>query len=164
MNGVRIALVAAVGEDLCIGRRGGIPWNLPADLRRFRALTLGKAVLMGRATWESLPRRPLPGRLNLVLSRTYETLHGAVVVRSLEEAVAAAATWGEGDLAVVGGGTVYALALPFADRLELTRVRILTPDGDAFFPDFDPSGWRLDASVHGEGVPASVYETWNRVR
>ncbi|MBL8274748.1 MAG: dihydrofolate reductase [Xanthomonadales bacterium] len=136
---MRITLVAAMDRNRAIGVDGKLPWHLPDDLRRFKALTLGKPVLMGRKTAESL-RRALPGRLNLVLTRSGRVPHaGMQAVASLAEALARAAGV---ELMVIGGGEVYALALPLADRLELTEVDTRLPSADAWFPPWRTADWR----------------------
>lgn len=129
----RITLVAAVARDGAIGRDNALLWHLPEDLARFKALTLGKPVVMGRKTWESLPPRfrPLPGRRNLVVSRSTAELPGAEVFTSLDAALAACP---EPEVCVIGGGEIYALALPRADRLALTEVDATYPDADRHFP------------------------------
>ena len=128
-----ITLVAAVARDGAIGRDNQLLWHLPDDLARFKALTLGKPVVMGRKTWDSLPAkfRPLPGRRNLVISRTATVLTGAEVFASLDAALAACT---EAELCVIGGAQVYALALPRAHRLALTEVDAAFPDADCHFP------------------------------
>ena len=123
-----------------IGRAGRLPWHLPADMRRFRELTTGHAVVMGRKTFESLPDRfrPLPNRRNLVLtSRGDYDVSGIETFQSLQAALAAAG----GDCFVIGGEQVFREALPVADRLYLTRVRAEV-EGDAFFPALDKEAWR----------------------
>lgn len=136
---IRITLVAAMDRNRAIGVDGKLPWHLPDDLRRFKALTLGKPVLMGRKTAESL-RRALPGRLNLVLTRSGRVPHaGMQAVASLAEALARAAG---AELMVIGGGEVYALALPLADLLELTEVDTRLPSADAWFPPWRTADWR----------------------
>ncbi|HJU38454.1 MAG TPA: dihydrofolate reductase [Tahibacter sp.] len=137
-----IGLVAAVDRQLAIGRRGDMPWHLPDDLRRFKRLTLDKPVLMGRKTALSIGRA-LPGRRNLVLSRAgHAPYDGQTTVRNLEQAVALA---GIEELMVIGGGEIYALALPLASRLYLTHVDCAADDADTFFPAFDRSQWRVVA-------------------
>jgi dihydrofolate reductase len=160
-RGVAIVLVAAVADDGCIGRAGSLPWRLPSDLRRFRSLTLGGTVLMGRTTWDGLPRRPLDGRRNLVLSRRARPLDGATAVESLDVAAQAAADAGEGKLFVIGGAQLYALAMPHADRIELTRVHTAVPDGDAFFPDMG-GGWTAAFERREDGDPPVTYATLAR--
>lgn len=139
---MRVTLVAAVAENGVIGRDGTLPWRLSADLRRFRELTTGHHVVMGRRTWESIGR-PLPGRTNVVLSRDpfFRPEDESVVVEpSLEDALARARRAGETELFVIGGAEVYALALPVADRIELTRVAARV-EGDVRFPPLDPTEW-----------------------
>ena len=138
-----------------IGRDGDLPWRLGADMRRFRALTLGKPVIMGRKTWESLPRRPLPGRLNLVLTRQpeYEAT-GAIVCDTFSEAVEIAreqaAEDGKDEICVIGGADLFALALGRAQRIYLTEIDG-DPEGDVIMPPLDETGWR---EVSREAVPA----------
>ncbi len=130
-----LELVVAVAENDVIGRANGLPWRLSADLRHFKSLTMGKPILMGRKTFESIGRA-LPGRLNLVMTRAPEFRPAdCVVVGSLESACAAA---GAGStLMVIGGAEIYRQCLPFANRIHLTLVHARVEDGDAFF-----SGWR----------------------
>ena len=135
-----ISIVVAASENNVIGRQGDLPWRLPDDLRRFKAITMGKPIVMGRKTWESIGR-PLPGRQNIVITRQADFgAEGCHVVFSVEEAVAAAA--GAEETMVIGGSEIYALFLPDADRLYLTRVHA-DVDGDAFLPSIDDSEWRL---------------------
>jgi len=128
-----ITLVAAVAKDGAIGRDNALLWHLPEDMARFKALTLGKPVVMGRKTWDSLPAkfRPLPGRRNLVVSRAATELPGAEVFASLDAALAACT---EPEVCVIGGGEIYALALPRATKLALTEVDAAFPDADRHFP------------------------------
>ena len=133
-----ISLIAALDRNFAIGRDGAMPWHLPDDLRRFKALTLGKPVLMGRKTALAIGRA-LPGRRNLVLTRgMHAPFDAQCVVQSIDEAIALA---GEEDLAVIGGGEVYALALSRATVLHLTWVETGVAGADAFFPRFDPEEW-----------------------
>jgi dihydrofolate reductase len=129
----RITLVAAVARDGAIGRDNALLWRLPEDMARFKALTVGKPVVMGRKTWDSLPAkfRPLPGRRNLVVSRSASALPGAEVFASLDAALAACS---EPEVCVIGGADIYALALPRADQLALTEVDAAFPDADRHFP------------------------------
>ncbi|HWA67360.1 MAG TPA: dihydrofolate reductase [Mycobacteriales bacterium] len=146
-----VALIWAQADNGVIGDAGGIPWRLPEDQARFKSLTMGATVLMGRLTWESLPPsvRPLPGRRNLVLTSDERwTADGAERMSSLDAAVAATT----GDLWVVGGAAVYAAALPLADRLEVTYVDLCCP-GDVYAPPIDATwqqsadlGWQTSAS------------------
>lgn len=135
-----LALVAALDRDRAIGRGGTMPWHLPDDLRRFKAITRGHAVLMGRKTAESLGRA-LPERRNLVLTRSGKVpFAGMEAVASLDDAIALA---GDDTLMVIGGGEIYALALPRATHLYLTHVDARVDGADAHFPAFDPSPWRV---------------------
>lgn len=135
-----LRLVAALDRARGIGRGNALPWRLPDDLQRFKALTLGKPLLMGRRTAESLGRA-LPGRRNLVLTRSDQVpFAGMEAVASLDEALALA---GGADLMVIGGGEVYALALPRASHLHLTHVDTVVADADAFFPAFDPAQFEV---------------------
>nr|WP_188665364.1 dihydrofolate reductase [Arenimonas soli] len=132
-------LVAALDRARGIGRDNQLPWRLPDDLRRFKALTLGRPLLMGRKTAESLGRA-LPGRRNLVLTRSGRVpFDGMEPVATLEDAMAGCA---DEALMVIGGGEVYALALPLASQLHLTHVDTVVDGADAFFPAFDPAQWR----------------------
>ena len=133
-------MVVAMGRGRVIGKDNGLLWRIPDDLKRFKALTLGHPVIMGRKTWESLPERfrPLPGRTNIVVTRqdSYEAT-GAVVVHSLDEARAAAArAEGADEVFIIGGAQLYNEALPFADRLYLTLIDD-TKEGDAYFPEYE---------------------------
>lgn len=137
-----IALVAALDRDFAIGREGQMPWHLPDDLRRFKQLTLGKPVLMGSKTARSIGRA-LPGRANLILSRAASAPYeGQQLVRSFDEAIVAA---GESDLMIVGGGEIYAQALPLATHLYLTWVETVASNVDTHFPRFAQDEWEITA-------------------
>jgi len=134
----RVSIIVATDERGAIGRDGQLPWRLPEDLRRFKALTLGKPVVMGRKTWDSIGK-PLPGRLNLVVTRQAGLeLPGAVVVGSLDEALSSAGDVPE--VCIIGGAEIYRLALPLADTLHVTRVHAVV-DADTYFPVPDPQEW-----------------------
>jgi dihydrofolate reductase len=134
-----IALIAALDRNQAIGRDGAMPWHLPDDLKRFKQLTLGKPILMGRKTALAIGR-PLPGRRNWVLTRSGTApFAGQEAVSSLAAALEAETDADE--LCVIGGGEVYSLALPLASRLYLTWVDAAIENADAYFPSFDPSGW-----------------------
>lgn len=142
-----ISLVAALDLGYAIGRGNALPWRLPDDLKRFKSLTLGKPVLMGRKTAQSLGRA-LPGRRNLVLTRTGRPpFEGTQAVPSLSAAMAA--TDG-GELMVIGGGEVYALAMPVATRMHLTHVDACIDGADAFFPRFAADGWQVESRQRHE--------------
>ena len=135
----KLALIVAMGRGRVIGRDGGLPWRIPEDLRHFKETTWGHTILMGRRTFESIGR-PLPGRRSIVLSRTPEFApEGVEVARGLDEALERA--WAEDEMPfVVGGGAVYAEALPRATHLYLTEVD-QAAKGDTFFPEFDEAAW-----------------------
>ena len=136
-----IVLLAALDRRNAIGKGNALPWHLPADLRRFKALTLGKPVLMGRRTAESLGRA-LPGRRNLVLTRSGRApFDGMQAVASVGEASRIAAEDAAEELCVIGGGEVFAMALPLAHRMHLTWVDTVVDGADAFFPRFDRDQW-----------------------
>jgi dihydrofolate reductase len=133
-----ISLVVAMARNRVIGRDNGLPWRLSEDLKRFKATTLGKPLLMGRKTYESIGK-PLPGRRNMVLTRDREwRAEGVEVVRSVEEALQLAGAAPE--LAVIGGAEVYRLVLPMTDRIHLTRVEADVA-GDTVFPELNPGQW-----------------------
>lgn len=149
-----LALVVARARNGVIGRDGGLPWRLRSDLQRFKAVTMGKPCIMGRKTWESLPLKPLPGRLNLVLSKdeSFEP-KGAVACLTLDEAIEIgreqAVDDGVEEVCVIGGAGLFAAALPRAKRLYLTEVDA-EPEGDVLFPPFDEAAW---VEVSSEAVP-----------
>jgi len=139
-----ISLIVALDRKFAIGRDGAMPWHLPDDLKRFKSLTLGKPVLMGRKTALAIGR-DLPGRANLVMTRGNQApFAGQAVVHSLDEALRVA---GEAELAVIGGGEVFTLALPRATRMHLTWVDTEVAVADAFFPRFDAREWKETARV-----------------
>lgn len=152
-----LVLIAALDRDRAIGRGNALPWHLPDDLKRFKALTLGKPMLMGRRTAESLGRA-LPKRRNLVLTRSGRVpFDGMQAVASLDEALRIAAADAADELCIIGGGEIYALALPYASTLHLTHVDTRIADADAFFPAFDPLQW---AAVPCGTHPADERHAW----
>ena len=160
-----VSLIVAMDEDGVIGRGNALPWRLPDDLKRFKALTLGKPILMGRKTFDSIGKA-LPGRLNLVLTRSSEWKHEDVtVVHSMEEAVAQAAQAPE--LSVIGGEEIFRLAFPFAQRIHLTEVHARV-GGDAKFPAFDRTDWReterIEHPADDRHAYAMTFSTLERVR
>jgi len=144
-----VSLVAALDREFAIGKGNALPWHLSDDLRRFKALTLGKPLLMGRRTAESLGRA-LPGRTNLVLTRSGRVpFDGMQAVATLEDALSIAEPERAAELCVIGGGEVFALALPQATRMYLTWVDTVVEAADAFFPRFDSGAWRaLSREAH----------------
>ena len=154
-----IALVVARARNGVIGKDGGLPWRLRSDLQRFKAVTIGKPCIMGRKTWESLPLRPLPGRLNVVLTRDEGwgedgQAKGALVCRTLDEAIEIAREQAQDDgvdeICVIGGAGLFEAALPRAKRLYVTEVEA-EPEGDVLFPAFDEAAW---TEVSSEAHPA----------
>lgn len=142
---VSLVLIAALDRNRAIGRGNALPWHLPDDLKRFKALTLGKPVLMGRRTAESLGRA-LPKRRNLVLTRSGRVpFDGMQAVATLDEACALADADGAAELCLIGGAELYALTLPFATHLHLTHVDTEVDDADTFFPAYDTARWRTVA-------------------
>lgn len=157
----RLALIAAVAANGVIGADNALPWRLPEDLKRFKALTLGHPVIMGRKTFESIGR-PLPGRRNIVVSRNREyAAAGCEVAASLEAALKSCRN-GSDEVFVIGGAQIYAEALPLAQRLYLTEIRAEFA-GDARFPEYDRGAWRESAreprrSDEGIGYDFTVYD------
>lgn len=160
-----ITLIAAMDRNYAIGADNKLLWHLPADMAFFKAMTTGKTVLMGRKTYESLGR-PLPNRRNVVLTRQKGLqLEGCEVVHEVSEALE---RFQEEELMVIGGAEIYALALPYADKLLLTEVEADIERSDAFFPKFDKREWRLAESVFREKDERNPYncrfQTYLRVR
>ena len=140
-----LSLVVAASSNNGIGRDGGLPWHLPDDLRQFKRLTTGKAVIMGRSTYESIGR-PLPDRRNIVMTRNADYVaDGCDLVSSVSEAMDAVE--GADETMIIGGGQVYRDFLPLADRIYLTRVHAEV-EGDTYFPEIDESTWQLVSSEH----------------
>lgn len=149
----RLTLVVAVAKNGVIGRNGALPWRLSSDMKHFKASTMGKPVLMGRKTWDSLPKKPLPGRQNLILTRDADfKADGAWVYTDLAVMLAAARAMAEAagaeEACVIGGAQLYNAVLPEADRIVLTDVN-LSPEGDAHL-DLDLSKWREVSRQHVE--------------
>jgi dihydrofolate reductase len=162
----RISIIVAMDENGLIGAGNQLPWRLPNDLKFFKRTTMGKPVLMGRKTWESLGK-PLPGRQNLVMSR-HPDFHpeGAKIVRTLEGALRLAEADGFEEIMVIGGAQVYALVLPRADRIYLTRVHAHL-QGDTWFPALDWNEWRRESSEPQPADEKNAYphsfELWRRL-
>ncbi|MHB1229353.1 MAG: type 3 dihydrofolate reductase [Halothiobacillus sp.] len=162
---MKIGLVAALSRNQVIGRNNTLPWYLPADLKRFKNITMGKPIIMGRKTYDSIGR-PLPGRKNIVISRNPDFhAEGVTVVDSLDAAIEAAENAPE--VMVIGGANIYYQFLPRADRLFLTVVHTQIEDGDAFFPAYNRREWRLTVE---ETHPADAsnpfsysFMTWQRI-
>jgi dihydrofolate reductase len=151
---VSVTLVAAVARNGVIGADGGLPWHLPDDLRRFKALTMGHTMIMGRRTFESIGRA-LPGRVSIVVTRDASwTAPGVTVAHSVDEALALAGP--QTEVMVVGGGDVYRQTMAVADRLEITHVDA-DAVGDTSFPEIDPAEWQLDARQDSSGCWFASY-------
>ncbi|HWQ99274.1 MAG TPA: dihydrofolate reductase [Candidatus Methylomirabilis sp.] len=153
-----ITLIAAISSNNVIGTEGRLPWHLPEDLKRFKSLTTGKTVLMGRKTWESIPEkfRPLPGRKNVVVTRQpdYSLPQGVERFSSIDEALE---THTADDVMVIGGADVYRQTMDKADRLEITHVdRVI--EGDALFPAIDPSAWKETTREDHNEFAFATYE------
>ncbi|MFO1503786.1 MAG: dihydrofolate reductase [Steroidobacteraceae bacterium] len=146
---MRLSAVVAASDNDVIGRDNALPWHQPADLAYFKRVTMGKPMLMGRKTYESIGR-PLPGRRNLVLTRGGFSAPGIEVVASIEEALARTA--GAAEMMVIGGAEVFRLAMPWLDHMHLTRVHTVI-DGDVFLPRLAPGDWR---EVRREDHPADA--------
>ena len=189
MSDQTVSLIAAAGLGGEIGAGGGMPWHISGDFKYFKRITLGHPIIMGRLTWVSIGERPLPGRTNIVISRTASpaisdrtitaTCIGAadatpgagqtapaaspVWVGSLKEALCAA---GEGEVFVIGGGSIYRQAMPLASRIYLTRVHLEVPHADTFFPEIDPEEWeeisRSPVLSDGEGEPQYEFLVYER--
>jgi dihydrofolate reductase len=164
-----ISLVVAMAENRVIGRDNGLPWKVSSDLRRFKALTIGKPVVMGRKCYESIGR-PLPGRPNIVVTRNPDFKpDGVIVVHSLDHAFdraeQEAEALGADEIAVIGGGEIYRQAMDDADTLHVTYI-LARPEGDTYFPEIDPDTWQ---TAYREDVPkgekddfASRFVTYRR--
>ncbi len=148
-----LSIIVALAENRVIGRGGDLPWHLSADLKRFKRLTMGHSIIMGRKTWESI-NRPLPGRRMIIVSRQAASLIGGTetdgvdVAGSLEEACARASSAGDEKPFVIGGHQIYQQALPLADQLYLTRV-LARVEGETLFPEFDLAQWQqIESETH----------------
>lgn len=157
-----VSLVVAMAENHVIGRGGGLPWHLPKDLQHFKRLTVDHTVIMGRKTFEEI-KQPLANRRNVVISRDSSFQpRGVTVVPSLDEALAMGAT--EEEVFVIGGGQIFSLVLPRADRLYLTLVHAKV-EGDTFFPAFDLATWALEEEEHHPADEKHAYAfTFRRYR
>ena len=156
-----IHLIAALGENNVIGKDNAIPWQIPADLQHFKALTTGHTIIMGRKTYESIGRT-LPNRENIIVSATLTSVEGALVVTSLEDALKKASNE---EIFIIGGAQLYQEALPIVDQLDLTRVHI-APEGDTWFPAIDlnqyQETWRKEYDGSIDGVPNCTFLTYRK--
>lgn len=138
-----LSIIIAIASDGAIGRANDLLWHLPADLKRFKELTTGHTILMGRKTFESLPRGPLPNRRNIIISRSLPTQPGAEIYPTIQQAMEACAS--DEEVFIIGGGEIYRQLLPNTERIYLTRVQASFPDAEVFFPELDPTEWIEEA-------------------
>lgn len=138
-----LSIIVAVASDGAIGRANNLLWHLPADLKRFKELTTGHTILMGRKTFESLPRGPLPNRRNIIISRSLPAQPGAEVYPTIQQALEACAS--DEEVFIIGGGEIYRQLLPDTEQIYLTRVQASFPDAEVFFPELDPTEWIEEA-------------------
>lgn len=135
---MEISIIVATSKNNVIGRDGGIPWHLSADLKRFKALTTGHPIVMGRRTFESICR-PLPGRRNIVISNSVNAIEGCDVIKSVDDLLNDKSL--DGMIFIIGGGEIYKQFLPYAKKVYLTEVETEIADGDTFFPELNPMEW-----------------------
>lgn len=153
---MKISLIAAMADNRVIGIENRLPWKLPGDMKWFRQHTLGKPVIMGRKTWESFGGKPLPERSNIVITRDAGyTAPGALVVHDIDAALTAAGDAEE--VMIIGGESFYRQMLPLAHRLYLTRVHC-EPEGDAWFPEFDETQWRVVEQVDNKADEKNPFD------
>jgi dihydrofolate reductase len=151
-----ISLIVAMDEQRGIGHHGSLPWRLATDMKRFKAITMGHHLIMGRKTYETI-HRPLPGRTMIILTRNkaYEA-NGCIIAESLDEALRLAEKSGEGEILVIGGGEIYRQALPLVNRIYLTTVHAPVP-ADVFFPELDLDEWK---EIRSEETPAGEKDSY----
>jgi dihydrofolate reductase len=151
-----IQAIVAIDGNGAIGRQGDLLCHLPADMKHFKEVTMGHSIVMGRKTFESFPRRPLPGRQNIVITRNADWQYpGVTVAHSLDEAIAAAQT---DTVFIIGGAQVYGQALPLVDVLHLTRIHARWASADVFFPALDPDEWQEVSREHHQSDHRNAYE------
>lgn len=161
---MKLAIIVAAAKNGVIGRNNQLPWHLPQDLKYFKAVTLGKPVIMGRKTYESIGK-PLPGRTNIVVtrSRDWSAADGVIVTNSFEQALSAAQKvldddeFAVGEVMVIGGAEIYRSALQFVDRIYLTRI-VAEPEGDAFFEALSEQDWALESNTAGDELAPVPHE------
>ncbi len=151
-----IQAIVVIDENGAIGRQGGLLCHLPADMKHFKEVTMGYSIVMGRKTFESFPRRPLPGRQNIVITRNADWQYpGVTVAHSVDEAIAAAQT---DTVFIIGGAQVYEQTLPLVDVLHLTQIHARWASADAFFPALDPDEWQEVEREHHQSDHRNAYE------
>ena len=153
-----ITLIAAVSLNGAIGRGGVMPWHISADMRFFKRKTMGHTVIMGRRTWESIGSKPLPGRNNVILSRTMPKGLRNTLYKRFEEALGKKSA--DGEIFIIGGGEIYRQAISMADRLCITRILKDVEDADTFFPEIDPSQWSsfMESAVYTDAKSGLEYQ------
>lgn len=153
MESNKVTLIAMIGENTrVIGDKGKLPWRIKTDMERFKAMTTGNVVIMGRKTFESMRSRPLPNRKNIVISRTMPTMSGIIIVRSIQESLEVAHFQKTEKIFIIGGEEIYRLSMPFANTLELTLVKDDKAEGDTFFPNYSDEFSPVDeGESHQEG-------------
>jgi dihydrofolate reductase len=159
-----ISIIVAISEDYGIGKDNRLLWKIPADLKRFRKLTMGNSVIMGKNTWESLPLKPLPGRVNIVLTDIQgEMIESAIAAYSIEDALRKCE--GDRDIFIIGGASIYRQFMPLADRLYITHVYGNTA-ADTWFPEIKSTEWEIlekeEFPSTGDGTPAYSYVVYKR--
>jgi dihydrofolate reductase len=161
-----ISIIVAVSDDWGIGMNNELLWHLPEDLKRFKKLTMGNAIVMGKKTWESLPKRPLPGRKNVVLTdNPSECIDCAITAYSISDALDKCSS--EKEIFIIGGGSIYRQFMPLADRLYITHVHKSTP-ADTYFTEIDPLQWEVtERDEHynsGENAVPYTYIIYDRIK
>jgi dihydrofolate reductase len=159
-----ISLIVAISDDMGIGKNNDLLWHIPDDMKRFKKLTFGKTVIMGKKTWASLPKKPLPGRKNIVITdKPGECFDCSVTAYSIEDALSKCEN--DGEVFVIGGGSIYSQFMPLADRLYITHVHKKDP-ADVFFPEIDPKKWKaVEKEEHldtGDGMIPYTYIIYDR--
>jgi dihydrofolate reductase len=159
-----ISIIVAISEDYGIGRNNELLWHIPEDLKRFKKLTMGQCIIMGKKTWESLPRKPLPGRTNIVITDIPgEKIEGSITAYSIEDALGKCVK-GE-EIFIIGGGSIYRQFMPLADRLYITHIHKKS-EADIFFPKIEESEWEpVEKEEHNEelpGIPPYSYVIYRR--
>lgn len=153
-----ISIIVAVSEDWGIGKNNELLWHISEDLRRFKRLTTGNSVIMGKRTWESLPRKPLPGRKNIVLTdNPKETIENAVTAYSIDDAIGKCEQ--NEEIFIIGGGSIYSQFMPLADRLYITHVHKKAP-ADIYFPEIDLKLWKITEKEEFKSEENSIPYTY----
>ena len=156
---IQVSIIAARSINGVIGLNGSIPWSIPRDIARFKTLTTGKPVIMGRKTWDSLPLKPLPDRSNIVMTRNYfSRIKGADISHDLDSIIK---NTHADEIFIMGGAEIYAQAIPYANKMYLTEVLIFS-DGDTYFPTFDHNEWVEVSRQEITGSPCFIFRELHR--